>query len=706
MLEVKMEDCLNRDDPAGLVSVLQHEGLTSSTLNRLNQLVTRDLREPGFSRVLTVMKTLDLLSEDRAHLQTLVSQGLTAKVLLWSEALHHVIVCDRDAENLLSLTDAFLDFFMLLAQSSLPVSQLSVVLLHLAQLALEPDLPFSMRLEAIRTFNSIMEGLTREQRRLIQNNHNMADVMCQMAAALQTVGDYELQVSLSEALCRLTPRKQRDHRARRWFSSGDISAAFCDITDKDFEVDCRRFLNFVNSFHGDRRRVYTFPCLAAFLGSTQLFPPKDDKLEKFWIDFNLSSECVSFFVDDPQGFLWGSIHLLREAVDHYSFQLKHDGCIGLEAILRVHLNKPITHHNCSGQTVALTFDSEHHEQLQEAARRVYKEVRCFTDVEQTDGTVRVPNVSCRVYSRKKPKKESHLKILPLSSPSSGDEDNSVVKNVNRSRAELQFDQLRTSTPTYESGADRKGSPTEVAWCPVGEGLNVSPEKTQMFGGRSTAVRKEIFASSRKRAAADSGYLSDTPAAEPAHKSAGHQLQEEEEEEEEEDESKVPALASEAELKADLSRGVMTAFKTFKMQLEEHFTGCWRDVEAEVLRSLKDCQQQVSALLAAVHQQRYRPLTPVHQQRYRPLTPVHQQRHRPLTPVHQQRLSLLQTFENNITFQLKHLQEASASLSSIDAEILSSFRSETQRLGLFCEDQQQRLKSPVSKDLTSPRPPKQ
>lgn len=27
----------------------------------------------------------------------------------------------------------------------------------------------------------------------------------------------------------------------------------------------------------------------------------------------------------PQGFLWGSIHLLREEVDHYSLQLKQDG---------------------------------------------------------------------------------------------------------------------------------------------------------------------------------------------------------------------------------------------------------------------------------------------------------------------------------------------------------------------------------------------
>lgn len=64
-------------------------------------------------------------------------------------------------------------------------------------------------------------------------------------------------------------------------------------------------------------------------------------------------------------------------------------------------------------------------------------------------------------------------VLPLSSPNSSDEDSCVVKvrrwvrllvpdgcwaqgassfqYVNRSRAELQFDQLRTSTPTFESG---------------------------------------------------------------------------------------------------------------------------------------------------------------------------------------------------------------------------------------------------------------
>lgn len=32
----------------------------------------------------------------------------------------------------------------------------------------------------------------------------------------------------------------------------------------------------------------------------QVFRPKDEKLEEFWIDFNVGSGCVSFFTDEPQ----------------------------------------------------------------------------------------------------------------------------------------------------------------------------------------------------------------------------------------------------------------------------------------------------------------------------------------------------------------------------------------------------------------------
>ncbi|XP_035854087.1 synaptonemal complex protein 2-like isoform X2 [Sander lucioperca] len=334
MLEIKMEECVSRGLSSDLASLLRCEGLTTITLTRLDQLVTKSVSGSGFSRVLVVLKSLEILCENREELQTLIHLGLTAKVVSWFSAIHQPLTSDlqRNATPLLNLADAFYDYFLLLCQTSLPVSQLSVVLLQLARFALDQDIHFPLRLEAIRTFNSILEFLSREQRRQIQMDQNQTPILSQVAAAVLTVGDYELQVSLSEALCRLTPRKEREHRANQWFSCRDISRAFCDIRDVDFEVDCRRFLNFVNRYHGDQRR--------AFLDSTELFRPKDEKLDEFWIDFNVSSGCVSFFVDEPQGFLWGSIHLLKEEVDRYSLYLKQDGCTGAETVLSVQLNTP------------------------------------------------------------------------------------------------------------------------------------------------------------------------------------------------------------------------------------------------------------------------------------------------------------------------------------------------------------------------------
>ncbi|XP_030613035.1 synaptonemal complex protein 2-like [Archocentrus centrarchus] len=327
MFEAQVEDCLLRGDSPRLVSLLHYEGLTGSTLIRLDQLVTKELRRSGFSRVLIVLKSLEILSENKDDLQTLVSHGLTAKVLLWFEAVCDLLMSDlqRSSAPLLNLAEGFFDYFLLLGQASLPASQLSVVLLQLLQLTLQTEIHFPLRLEAIRTFNSVLEVLSREQRRLIQNDHNHSQILPQVAAAVLTVGDYELQVSLSEALCRTTPRRARQHKANQWFSSRDISDAFCDIRDADFELDCRRFLNFLNCYHGDQRRVFTFPCLRAFLSSTQLFSPKDEKLDEFWIDFNVGSGSVSFFIDEPQGFLWGSIHVLKEEVDHYTLQVKQNG---------------------------------------------------------------------------------------------------------------------------------------------------------------------------------------------------------------------------------------------------------------------------------------------------------------------------------------------------------------------------------------------
>ncbi|XP_035475600.2 synaptonemal complex protein 2-like [Scophthalmus maximus] len=646
MFQVQVEDCL-RGDSDRLVSLLRDEGLTIVTLNSLDQVVTKVLSGSGFSRVLVVLKSLEILSENREELQTLVDHGLTPKVLLWFEAVRDLLTSDlhKSSVPLLSLTEEFYNYFLVLAQS-LPVRQLSVVLLQLAQFTLEPEINFPLRLEAIRTFNSILESLNREQRRLIQNQNQ---ILAQLAAAVLTVGDYELQVSLSEALCRLTPKKDRQQRANQWFSSSDISSAFCDIRDGDFEVDCRRFLNFVNCSHGDQRRVFTFPCVRAFLDSTELFPPQDEKLDNFWIDFNFGSGCVSFFVEEPQGFLWGSVHLMKEDVLHYSVQIKHHGCTSTEMVFSVQLNNPIMHHNSRGQTVELSFNCEHQRELEEAAERVFMR-------RPSGGTVQAPPPG-RSYSRKKPQSKSQLKILPLSSPSS-DEDSSVMK-TSGNRSEFLFDQIRLSTPTLASGVT------------VGAELGAEPEET--FGGSSSPFQQEVSSRGRKRSAADSGFLSDQTEGTTAHKKRVEPQAEGEESNstvtscslegagpsgEEAGSSVKPLNPPGTEPESDPTPDISAAFKRFTTQVQQQLTGRWQTIETEVLLSLKECQQQMTSLLTAVHQHR---------------------------------LLFLQRFENSITDQLNQLEENSTNLNNMNTNILSFLQSQMKRLGSFCDEQQQRLK---------------
>ncbi|XP_015255094.1 PREDICTED: synaptonemal complex protein 2-like [Cyprinodon variegatus] len=567
---------------------------------------------------------------------------------------------------------------MLLGESSLPAAELSVVLLQLVHLSLEDGVHFPLRLEAIRTYNSILESISRQERRLIQMDQNQTRILSQVAAAVLTVGDYEFQVSLSEALCRLTPHRGREQRANQWFSDSNISSAFCDIRDSDFEVDCRRFLNFVNGSHGDERRVYSLPCLQAFLSSTQLFRPKDDKLDEFWIDFNVDSGCVSFFIDDPQAFLWGSIQLLREDIHCYDLQVKDH-----ETVLRVRLINPIMHGNIRGYMVALTFRAEHQRELEEAAWRVFKKAASSTgggEVVQNS-----PSAERRVgrsYSRKKPQSKSQLKILPLSSPSSEDECSSL-KVAATSRAEFLFDGIQHSTPKTGGGFQPTFDPTDVSEAHLSSEeppplddhqAEKHPQIPDESGGHEEGSSPSKKESLRKREAADSGYLSDqtqgvTPSkkkVEPAAEQAESCSPVKGSEGAADCEGVWPPVADqELDPESHLTSDITAALMSFRAQLEQHFTGSWSRVEGDVLSSLKEFQQHVSSLLTAVHQQR---------------------------------LLLLQQFENNVVGQLKQLEENYRNLNSMNSQILTFFQSEMKRLSSFCEEHLKKLKTLESDQL--------
>ncbi|XP_061614686.1 synaptonemal complex protein 2-like isoform X2 [Phyllopteryx taeniolatus] len=486
-MEIEMEACLSSGDSTRLAELLCEEGATGSTLTRLGLVVRKQLSLAEFGRVDVVFKSLESLMGNKNHAKTLLALGITHKVLSWFQTLRDLLTSGSSRSSAQPLvTESFYDFLLLLSRSSLPAVELSVVLLELLRTLLEADLHFNIRLEAVRTFNCILDSLGKEQRRRIQSEPRLLQMMSEVVATIQTVGDYEMQVSLSEALCRLTPRKERVQRANQWFCC-DIGNAFCNIKDADFE-DCRHFLNFLNDCHGEQRRVWSVPCVRAFLETTELFRPKDEKLDEFWVDFNFGSQCISFFIDLPQGFLWGSVHLLKEEVDRYQLEVQQDEGSRAQAVLSVQLKIPIMHLSSKGHRVKLLFRPELLGELEAAAARVFMVEGAGDGVQASPSPTRPLG---RVSKKKPP---SQLKVLPLSSPS-GDDDDDAAASVtmrSRSKAEILFDQVLHSTPLKVSGV--------LAWTEP----EIFQEENFDTGGNISDVTKDGSGSKRKRAPPELG----------------------------------------------------------------------------------------------------------------------------------------------------------------------------------------------------------
>ncbi|TRY94853.1 hypothetical protein DNTS_008538, partial [Danionella cerebrum] len=134
-----------------------------------------------------------------------------------------------------------------------------------------------------------------KNKKKLLSSQEATSMMMGVASQVLKGGDYDLQVSLMEALCRMASSAQRIQLADSWFSMNFISSAFKKIKDSEFETDCRKFLNMVNGMQGDGRSVYSYPCLEAFLDNHQLLMPQDENLEAFWVDFNLGTQSISFY---------------------------------------------------------------------------------------------------------------------------------------------------------------------------------------------------------------------------------------------------------------------------------------------------------------------------------------------------------------------------------------------------------------------------
>lgn len=103
---------------------------------------------------------------------------------------------------------------------------------------------------------------------------------------------------------------------------------------------------------GDKRRVFTFPCLSVFLDKYELQIPSDEKLEEFWIDFNLGSQTLSFYIAGDDDHQWEAVTVPEEEVQIYNIEERESKkllTIILKTILRIS--------NREGKELLLYFDA-------------------------------------------------------------------------------------------------------------------------------------------------------------------------------------------------------------------------------------------------------------------------------------------------------------------------------------------------------------
>nr|XP_045013012.1 synaptonemal complex protein 2 [Jaculus jaculus] len=367
-LEKCIDDALRRNDFKPLMTLFQidiHEDVkikcSKQFLHKLDDLICREFNKQEINTLTAILisigrcgKNISILGQ--SGLLTMIKQGLVPKMVSWFEQSKEIILSRGQSkdEAVINMTEDLFDLLMIIYDIS-DEGKKQVVesfVPRICALIVDSRVNIFIKQEALKKMNAILDKMPQDARKILCTEE-MLTLMSNMGERILNAGDYDLQVGIVEALCRMTTEKQRQELACQWFPMDCIAKAFKGIKDCDFETDCRVFLNLVNGMLGDKRSVFTFPCLSAFLDKYELQIPSDDKLEEFWIDFNLGSQTLSFYIaGDDDDHQWEAVTVPEEKVHIYSIEVRES-----KKILSIIMKNVVKISKREGKELLLYFDA-------------------------------------------------------------------------------------------------------------------------------------------------------------------------------------------------------------------------------------------------------------------------------------------------------------------------------------------------------------
>ncbi|XP_031750325.1 synaptonemal complex protein 2 isoform X2 [Xenopus tropicalis] len=393
-------------------------------LGKLDKLICMELDQREVKNALLVLNVIlkfasCMTLNNEEWLTASIKQGLVQKMIIWLEKSTYFLAYSEKQKNetVLNFAEDFFDVVMLVHDHSSEgkMQILEHFLVRACSLVSNAATNIFVKQEVVRRLNLMLNTMPLVARKKILSTEEMTSAMASMAKRILDAGDFDLQVAITEALCRMTSEAQRELTSQ-WFPMEFIAEAFKRIKDSEFETDCRKFLNLINGILGGKKSVVTLPCLSAYLDNHKFQMPCDEKLEEFWIDFNTGTQSISFYISAgaAEEHQWDTVCVKDSDVIVYSIAE-----VDNNKLLTVDLKAPIAAGQYEGKQIRIYFSCPL--DILSAAQRVFaaqknKDFIKKQTASDAETTVRVIFEECRSQILLSESQGSNSSVKPVAEP--------------------------------------------------------------------------------------------------------------------------------------------------------------------------------------------------------------------------------------------------------------------------------------------------